>query len=31
MSFLRHREIYRSDVVWAMRRGFASAWSLAFH
>jgi hypothetical protein len=25
MSFLRHDEIYRSDVVWAMRRGSASA------
>jgi hypothetical protein len=25
MSFLRHDEIYRSDVVWAVRRGSASA------
>jgi hypothetical protein len=25
MSFLRHDEIYRSDVVWAMGRGSASA------
>jgi hypothetical protein len=25
MSFLRHDEIYRSDVVWALRRGSASA------
>ena len=25
MSFLRHDEIFRSDVVWAMRRGSASA------